>query len=376
MRRKMIQMLVGCALFFGAIFAFQMFKMMMFKKYMGGNKSPAVAVSAETVDYQIWQSKLQLSGGLRAMQGTEITTEAAGMIKHIRFSSGHKVEKGDLLVELNIDSDLEHLGSLKAMAELSQITYERDKLQFEAQAISESTIDAGYADLKSKKAQVAEQEAMIAKKLIRAPFSGYLGVSEINEGQYLNPGDKIVSLQSLEYVYVDFYIPQQNFINIKAGSNITVVSDAYPDKQFSGKISAIDPKVDPKTRNIHVQATICNTEQKLLPGMFVTVQMAMSDPVQYLTLPQTAIAYNPYGETVFVVVENKPDKKGNIELTATQKFIKVGEARGDQIAITDGIQKGDRVVTSGQFKLKNGDRILINNTILPGNDPTPQTVDE
>lgn len=375
MKKRMLQMLAICAVFFGAIFGFQMFKVMMFKKYMKANGAPVVSVSAEPVRYTEWQPQLHVTGSLRAMKGVDITSEVPGLVKNIWFASGHRVKEDQVLVELNTDADRQRLNSLIAEAELAKISYERDKLQFEANAVSQSTVDAGFADLKSKQAQVAEQEAMIQKKQIQAPFDGYLGVSQINKGQYVNPGDKIVSLQSLDYVYVDFYIPQQELLNVTVEEKVNVNSDAYPDKIFIGEISAIDPKVDPKTRNLHVQATICNTEQRLLPGMFVNVDMPIGKSEHQLTLPLTAVSYNPYGETVFVISEAK-DEKGDPQLTATQVFVKVGEARGDQVAILSGIKEGDIVVVSGQFKLKSGDRVEINNEVLPSNNPSPQPIDE
>jgi len=375
MKKRMFQMLAICAVFFGAIFGFQMFKVMMFKKYMKANGAPVVSVSEEPVQYTEWQPQLQVTGSLRAMKGVDITSEVPGLVKNIWFASGHRVKEDQVIVELNADADRQRLNALIAEAELAKISYERDKLQFEANAVSQSTLDAGFADLKSKQAQVAEQEAMIQKKQIQAPFEGYLGVSQINKGQYVNPGDKIVSLQSLDYVYVDFYIPQQELLSVTVGENVNVRSDAYPDKIFIGEISAIDPKIDPKTRNLHIQATICNTEQRLLPGMFVSVDMPIGKSEHQLTLPLTAVSYNPYGETVFVVSE-AADEKGDPQLTATQVFVKVGEARGDQVAILSGIKEGDVVVVSGQFKLKSGDRVEINNKVLPSNNASPQPIDE
>lgn len=368
-------MLAICAVFFGAIFGFQMFKVLMFKKYMKANGSPVVSVSAEPVQYSEWQPQLHVTGSLRAMKGVDITSEVPGLVKNIWFASGHRVKEEQVIVELNTDADLQRLNALIAEAELAKISYERDKLQFEANAVSESTLDAGFADLKSKQAQVAEQEAMIQKKQIQAPFEGYLGVSQINKGQYINPGDKIVSLQSLDYVYVDFYIPQQELLSVTVGEKVNVRSDAYLDKTFVGEISAIDPKVDPKTRNLHIQATICNTEQRLLPGMFVNVDMPIGKPQRHLTLPLTAVSYNPYGETVYVVSESTNDA-GELQLTATQVFVKVGDTRGDQVAILSGIKEGDIIVVSGQFKLKSGDRVEINNSVLPSNNPDPKPIDE
>jgi membrane fusion protein (multidrug efflux system) len=213
---------------------------------------------------------------------------------------------------------------------------------------------------------------VIAKKVIKAPFDGKLGVSQVNPGQFLNAGDAVVTLQQLDPIYVDFFLPQQELAKIQIGQNLSLKIDTYPDLTFVGKITTINPLVDPDTRNVQVEATISNPLDKLLPGMFGQVSLDIDKPEAFLTLPQTAISYNPYGDMVYIITQsNKKDKKGKPILTAQQTFVKLGNTRGDQIAILSGVKEGDVVVTSGQLKLKNGSPVTINNTVLQANNPHP-----
>jgi membrane fusion protein (multidrug efflux system) len=278
-------------------------------------------------------------------------------------------------VQLNADSDIALLHSLQAAADLSTTVYKRDQAQFEIQVISKAALDNDVADLKSKKAQVAQQAAIVEKKAIRAPFAGRLGITMINPGQYVNPGDKVVTLQSLDPIYVDFSVPQQRISSIAVGQKITTVTDTYPDRIFLGKISAINPQVDTATRNVQIEATIKNPKRELLPGMFASIKVDTGTRQRYLTLPQTAVSFNPYGATVYIVEKgNGPD--GKQMLTAKQSFVTTGDTRGDQVAILSGLKAGDVVVTSGQLKLKNGSTVIINNKVQPSNNPSPKPTDE
>lgn len=363
-------MLICVAILFGAIFAYKLFVSFMIKKFMTANMSPPVTVSAMKVEYQTWQPELSAVGNLRAVLGVDVTTEVAGLVRTIHFAPGAQVKKGDLLVELNADDDIAHLHSLQANAQLAEITYKRDKAQYAIKAISKATLDADLANLESLRAQVAQQAALVAKKMIHAPFTGKLGISNINPGQNINPGDKIVTLQALNPIYVDFYVPQQALTQIALGQQIVITTDSYPGHNFNGKITTIDPKFDPSTRNIQVEATVTNPNSQLLPGMFATVEITTGKPQRNLTLPQTAISYNPYGNIVYII------KKDNTKLIVTQRFVETGSTRGDQVSIVKGLQEGDQVVTSGQLKLKNGSAIIIDNSITLPNSPAPVVSDE
>lgn len=376
MSKRMMIMLVLTGLFFGGIFAYKAFQGYMIKKYMNGNMMPPVTVSAMIVTTSSWQPKLVATGNVRAVNGVDVTTEIAGLIKEIKFTSGQIIEGNDLILELNADTEIAQLKALEAQAELAQITYDRDKEQFAVQGVSQATLDIDAATLRTSKAQVEQQKALIAKKMIRAPFKGRLGISRVNLGQYLNSGDKIVTLQALDPIYVNFYLPQQNLPQINKGQAIVLETDTYPLLSFEGKITSINPKVDPETRNVEIEATLSNVGEKLFPGMFGVVEIQTGSPQDFITVPQTVISYNAFGDLVFTLKEKEKTSKGSTVYTANQKFITVGETRGDQVQILKGLEKGDLVVTAGQLKLKNESLAVIDNTILPNNDPAPRPQNE
>lgn len=373
--KRLLVMLVAAGVVFGGIFGFQAFKAHMISKFMAANKAPPVTVSAAKAELHSWQPQLTAVGSLRAVRGVDVTTEIAGLVRSLHFKSGDRAAEGQLLVQLNADADVAQLQALEAAAELARTTYERDRAQFAIEAVSQAQVDAAAADLKSKRAQAAQQAAIIAKKAIRAPFAGRLGISTINVGQYLNPGDKIVTLQKLDPVFVDFTLPQQQLARITLGQKVVATTDTYPGQTFDGQITAVDPKVDPQTRNVQVQATLHNPKRQLLPGMFATVKVDSGAAEPLLTLPQTAVTYNPYGETVYLVVAGGNGPDGKPVLTAKQTFVTIGSTRGDQVAILKGVHDGDLVVTAGQLKLRNGSEVIINNTVQPSNEPAPQPVD-
>lgn len=372
MRKRMMIMLVCVLVLFGALIGFNLFKAQMIKKFMASNSAPPATVSATKVSYQEWQPQLSAVGSLRAVHGVNVTTEVAGLVREMNFKSGGDAKAGQLLAQLNVDADIAQLHVLQAAADLAQTVYARDKAQFALKAIAKATLDADTADLKGKQAQVAQQTAIIEKKTIRAPFAGRLGITTVNPGQYLNPGDAIVTLQAIDPVYADFTLPQQQISQVAIGQHVTIRSDAYGGKGFGGKITSINPLVDSATRNVQIEATVENHEGKLLPGMYATVRVDVGAPERRLTLPQTAITYNPYGATVFVAVPGvKPDAQGKTLPTAQQVFVTPGPTRGDQVAIEKGVKEGDDVVTSGQIKLKNGTALVINNTVRPTDSPNP-----
>lgn len=368
-------MLICLGILFGGIFIFKGIIKFLTNRQMAA-QSRVVTVSAMKVGYSFWQPRLKATGSLRAIRGVNVTTELAGMVQSIYFKPGAFVTEGTVLVQLNADSDIGLLHSLEANAELAKITYDRDKKQYDIHAISKQQLDTDAANLKSQRAQVEQQAATVAKKTIRAPFSGRMGISAVNPGQYINTGDKIVTLQTLDPIYVDFYVPQQALTELQVGQNVSLSADTFPGKSFHGKITTIDPLVDQSTRNIEVEATISNPKFELTPGMFARVEVSTGEPQRFLTLPQTAVSFNPYGEIIYVIRESGKDKKGKPILTAHQVFVISGETRGDQVAILKGLKEGDMVVTSGQLKLKNGNQVAINNSIVPSNNPHPIVTNE
>jgi len=372
MKKRMVIMLVAVGVLLGGLVGFNFFKGYMMQKYMASAPVPTSTVTAMKVDYQQWQPQLSAVGTMRAVRGVDVTSEVAGLVRTINFKSGDEVKAGQVLAQLNADSDIAQLHSLEAAADLASTVYERDKQQLAAEVIAKAQVDTDAGDLKSKRAQVAQQAALVEKKTIRAPFAGKLGISTVNPGQYLNAGDKLVTLQTIDPIYVDFNLPQQQLPLVAIGQKVILTADAYKGVTFEGKVNAINPKVDTNTRNVMIEATIPNPKRLLLPGMFATVKLNSGDEQRYLTLPQTAITYNPYGDTVFVVKESdKKDAKGNTVLTAQQVFVTTGPTRGDQVAILKGVEPGAQIVTSGQVKLKNGSPVTINNTILPADSPNP-----
>ena len=374
-KKRMLLMLLAVAILLGSIFISKAISTWLNVRAMM-SMSQLVSVSAMKAGYSSWQPLIKASGSLRAIKGVSVTSELAGMVQTISFVPGAIVNQGDLLVQLNINSDVAQLHSLQANAELAKINYDRDVAQFKANGVSKAVVDSDAANLKSLNAQVDQQVATVAKKTIRAPFTGRLGISAVNPGQYINPGDKVVTLQQLDPIYADFYVPQQELAKLKVGMGVTILADTFPGKSFHGKITTIDPLVDTSTRNVEVEATIENNELLLTPGMFSTVEVVIGMPQRYLTLPQTAITFNPYGDIVYILKQTGKDKNGKPVLTATQSFVTTGETRGDQITILKGLKAGDTVVTSGQLKLKNNTQVTINNSIVPSNNPAPKVVDE
>jgi membrane fusion protein (multidrug efflux system) len=376
MLKRMIIMLVMAGLLFGGIFGYQAYMNRMIEKSMSAYQAPPVTVSTIKAEAQPWQPEINAVGSLRAARGVDVTTEVSGLVKTVYFKSGDAVKSGDILVQLNADADIAQLRALEAEAELARTTYDRDKKQLEVRAVSQATLDMDAADMKSKQADVKKQEAIVEKKTIHAPFSGKLGISTINVGQYMNPGDKIVTLQSLDPLFGDFFVPQQDLSRISLTQKVIASTDAYPGRTFDGMITAINPKVDSETRNVQVEASLPNPGHKLLPGMFVSVKVESGGIQHYITLPKTSVTFNPYGDTVYVVKETGKGPEGKPVLTATQTFVTTGDTRGDQIAVLEGLKTGDTVVTSGQLKLKSGSRVVINNEVQPGNDPSPEPVDQ
>ena len=373
LQRRMIIMLCGVFLLLGLIFTFNQVKTFMIKHFISGMGLPPATVSTMAIAVEPWQPKLTSVGNVRAFRGVDLSTEIGGLVLSVPIKSGIDVKEGDLLIKLNDASDVAQLNSLKAMADLAKVINERDRQQLEIQAISKNVFDTSKADAKSKQAQVEAQIALVAKKNLKAPFSGRVGIVSINPGQFVNPGDKLITLQTLDPIFVDFNLPQSNAEQIQVGQEIVVTTDAFKDTIFTGKITAVSPKVDTNTRNIQIEAKIANPDKKILPGMFANVNIKLGDEVKFLTLPQTAVTYNPYGSTVFIAKPTgKKDKQGNPAFEAQQVFVTTGTARGDQVSILKGIDEGATVVTSGQLKLKNGTPLIINNKVQPANSPDPK----
>ena len=355
------------AVLFGAIFAFPIIAF----TAKGFPAPPPAAVSTATARFEEWQPLIQVVGSLKPVQGADLSVELPGIVAEVNFDSGGDVRSGAQILRLIDDDDVAKLRTLEAARDLAQTTYNRDQAQLQRQLISQAQFDMTAANLKSSQAQVAEQRAIVDKKTLRAPFAGHLGIRSVNEGQYLAPGTAVVTLQALDPIFFDFTLPQQQLQQIKVGQAISMKVDAYPETVFTGKITTIDPKVDPATRNVAVRATLPNAAHRLLPGMYATADISTGAAQRYITLPQTAITFNPYGNMVYLVQE-KTDPTGKMIPTAVQTVVTTGSTRGDQIAVLSGLKEGDVVVSTGQTKLQNGAAVTVNNTILPSNEPNPQ----
>lgn len=308
----------------------------------------AQIVSAQPAAYQEWTPQLDAVGSLRAVSGADLSFEVAGIVDDIQFASGDDVAAGTVLMRLRAQDDAARLASLQATAKLAAITFERNSKLSKSQNVSQATLDANEAELRNAQAQVAQAQAMLDKKILRAPFAGHLGLRNVDRGQYVNAGTVAVTLQTLDPIYVDFHLPQQDLARVTVGQPVTAKVDTWPDLTFAGEIAAINPKVEVANRNVLVRATLKNPDRKLFPGMYVTVKVDAGQPQRHITLPQTAVMYSPYGDAVYVL-----DRKGE-QLTARYVFVTLGEQRGDKVAVLDGVKEGEMVVTAGAIKLRNG----------------------
>jgi membrane fusion protein, multidrug efflux system len=373
MAKRMIIMLIAVSVVLGLVFGFQVFKAHIIKKVMASLANPPQTVSTIVADYSEWQPATAAVGSLRAVNGANLSLEVSGIVNQLDFKSGDDVQAGQVLLRLRADDDIAKLHALQATADLAQITYDRDRKQFVARAVSRATLDSDVATLKNDQAQVAAQQAIVDQKILRAPFAGHIGIRQVDLGQYLAAGTQVVTLQSLDPLYADFFLPQQALAHLKVGQTVIVQVDTYPGENFTGQISAINPQVDTSSRNVQIRATLANPDHRLLPGMFATLDIDTGAKQHLITLPQTAIAYNPYGDTVYIVVDKGgKNAMGQPNLIAQQTFVTTGATRGDQVAVLKGIKAGDVIVSAGQIKLHNDIPVLINNSVQPLNNPHPE----
>jgi len=376
MVKPLVILLLTVAVVIGGIFGWQHFIGNMTKKYMGAMATAPQTVSTTIAAASSWQSRSQALGTLRAVRGADLAAQASGVVDKIHIESGAEVAAGTVLLTLKPNDDPAKLAQLQAQAELASITLKRDQEQLDAQAISQATVDADASNLKSARAQVAAQQALIEEKVVRAPFAGSLGIRLVDEGQYLAAGTTVVTLQALDPIYIDFYAPQQALARLKVKQAVSATVDAYPGVAFTGNIASVNSKVDTASRNVQVRASFANADRRLVPGMYANVDIDDGDPSTLVTLPQSAITYNPYGNTVYLVQKSGTDDKGNPKLTVLQRFVKLGDTRGDQVAVKSGVAAGDEVVTAGQMKLRNGSPVVINNKIVPSSDSNPTPPNE
>jgi membrane fusion protein (multidrug efflux system) len=376
MTKRLVIVLATLFVVFGLIFGWGWVKVnLIIRPILAQIPFQPQTVSTITAQTSAWQPSLSAVGSIVAINGADLSSEVSGIVDTINFQSGDNVKAGQVLLTLRPNNDPAVLAQLQATAAVDQSNYERDQKQFAADAVSQAQVDSDKATYLAAQAQVTAQQALMAEKIIKAPFDGSIGIRQVDIGQYLAAGTKIVTLQQLDPLFMDFYVPQQALADIETGQPVQVSVDAFPDKVFGGTISAINSEVDTATRTVQVRATIQNEGLLLRPGMFATATINTGAPQNLVTLPQVAITYNPYGDTVYVV-HHGTAHDGKPALVADQTFVTLGDTRGDQVAVTKGIAAGDVVVTAGQLKLQNGATVVINNNVPVPNDPNPNPPNE
>ncbi|QDP25930.1 efflux RND transporter periplasmic adaptor subunit [Bradyrhizobium cosmicum] len=374
MLKRMIIMLCAIGVVFAALAWFVNFRAGMISQVMASLADPPQTVSTTAAQMSDWQSSITAIGTFRAVNGADLSLQQPGIVDTIHFESGKDVAAGDALLDLRKEDDVAKLQSLQATADGYGITLRRDQGQLKINAVSQATVDSDAVNERNALALVAQQKALVDQKTLRAPFSGRLGVRQVDVGQYLTAGTTIVTLQALDRLFVDFTLPQQAIDQVKVGQDVVARVDAFPDRSFKATVQAFNSKVDQTSRNVQVRALFDNADRKLLPGMFARIDVNVGRPTSYLTLPQTAIVYNTYGESVFLAI--KSDAPGKQGLVARQTFVKTGPTRGDQVAVLSGIDKGATVVTAGQIKLRNGTLLKVDNSVPVSNDPNPLPADQ
>ena len=374
MAKRMIVMLGVTVVLLGGL-GFMKFKQVEAAMQAGASfQPPPEAVTSIVAQRDQWAATMGVIGTMEAVHGVTVSADLPGVVERISFESGQSVSTGDVLVELDTRQERAQLASLEAQSELARVNYGRMQQLVNAGVISRMDYDQATSQQKATEANVAEIRATIARKTIRAPFSGILGIRKVNLGQYLAAGAPMVVLQSLNPIYVDFGVPQQTAAQVKVGSKLRVASEDLAGHGFTGRVTALDSVIDETTRNVQVQATLVNPEGKLRPGMFVQVDVGVGASRAAITLPASAISYAPYGDSVFVITDLK-DPKGATYRGVRQQFVKLEGSRGDQVAVISGVNPGDEVVTSGVFKLRNGAAVQVNNKVQPGNNPAPKPED-
>jgi len=371
MKKKIFLILIGLVLLIAVlsgIKALQIDKMIEASSQFVQPPEPVTTAKVISVS---WENVLPSIGSLTAVQGVTIATELPGKVVEIVFTPGSRVKKGDLLLRQDTSSEEAQLPGAEASLTLSSRNLSRAKSLIAEEMISQSQLDTAQANFQQAQAAVDNLRSQIAKKTVRAPFSGRLGIRQINLGQSLREGDAIVSLQTLSPIYVDFQLPQQYLNQVRQDLPVRVTADGLPDQQSTGKITAINPQVNAATRSIGVQATLQNAEELLRPGMFVSVEVVLPKLQTVLSIPTTAVLYAPFGDSVFII-EEKQTEDGKKYLALRQQFIRLGEKRGDFVSVLSGLSAGESVVSTGVFKLRNGQTVVVDNSLTPEFKLNPQ----
>jgi membrane fusion protein, multidrug efflux system len=375
MAKRMILMLVLMAALIGGLGLLKLRQFQAMADEFAAMQPAPEAVTTIVTAREEWPATLDAIGTVAAVQGVTVSADLPGVVDRIAFDSGRTVEKGDVLVQLDTRQEQAQLAGAESQVQLARLNFERMRGLVEQDAVSRAEFDAAAAAHQQAEARVREIRATIERKTIRAPFAGVLGIRQVNLGQYLTGGDPIVPLQSLNPVYVNFGVPQQDAGKMRQGRSVRIRVGELGDHQFTGRVTAIDSIVDQTTRNVQVQATLSNPDGRLRPGMFVQAQVMLGAGQQVVALPASAINYAPYGDSVFVLADLK-NPKGQPYRGVRQQVVKLGPARGDQVAVVSGLNAGEEVVTSGVFKLRNGVAVQVNNKVQPANSAAPKPEDQ
>jgi membrane fusion protein, multidrug efflux system len=390
MTYRSILLPLGAVLIFGGLLFVKSYGNKQMNAMFDNMPQPPVTISAAAAARATWPQEVQVVGTFAAVNGADLATEAGGTVETIGFKNGARVQAGKVILRLDTDIDVAQLQALEAEARLAELELERIGRLIESRSVSEAELDAARSRADQARANVAAQRARIAQKTITAPFDGVLGIRRVNLGQYVNAGDAVVNLQSLDPIFLNFMLPEQRLAEVGVGQTAVARVDVFPDATFRGTVTAIEPEVERATRNFMVQASVDNPGGRLRPGMFARVELEYGEPQEVLTIPQTAISFNPYGNSVYVVRKAKaPPAQADIQaptgsaapqsqaganpplLTVTQRFVRTGDRRGDLIAIEAGLKPGERVATSGLLKLRNDAVVNINNEVRPESDVSP-----
>ena len=371
MVKKVVLTVLGIALLVGVIAGIKALQIKAMVDAGASAPKPVETVSAALVERDRWVRSVESVGSFRAVQGADLSMETSGIVSRILFENGAEAREGDLLLELDSEAEKATLRSAEAEANLASTVYERSKILRASNAISQSDLDAAASQFRKLTALVEQLRATMSKKQLHAPFSGRLGIRDVNLGQFVQYGGKIVSLQSLDPIFVDFLLPQQLVSTLATGQKLLVRTDAYPGRVFEGELTAINSEIDRITRNIRLQGTLNNPDGVLRPGMFARVEIFDGGEDEVLRIPLTAQLRAPYGDSVFVVLDKKSEDGVEGELIVEQRFIRTGRAVGDFVSVTEGLKEGDKVVTAGAFKLRNGMSVRVDNSLAPKPSLTP-----
>jgi membrane fusion protein, multidrug efflux system len=363
-------LLISIVVFVFGVKALQIGKMMSTKMVM-----PATTVSSAVVKEEDWAPTLSAIGSVSAVQGAVVSTELGGIVAEIDFQNGGVAKKGDVLMRLDSSAEEAQLHTAQADLELAKANLERERDLAARKVVSKQELDAAESTFGQKQGAVDNMRSFITKKQVRAPFDGMLGIRQVNVGQMINSGQQVVQLTALDRVYVDFALPQQNIPQLATGYEARVHADALPSREFKGKVNALNSMVDTVTRNVGIQATLENPDHALVPGMFVKVDVILPEKSKTLVIPGSAVSYAPYGNSVFVIENKKDPKTGKESQSLRQAFVRIGEARGDFVSVTQGLKAGETVVSTGVFKLRNGMAVTVNNDLAPKPQLNPNPVD-